>query len=162
MKIKTLGILIVVSLFLLSSVAVNAQDTVSSASVPANDQQLVEAMSTDGTWIIIFHDDYSTDLDLVLEGEHTNRGEVDRKLALYDQDDDYNVTERYTLKASSITVSSPNTRFQGGIFVGDLYVKANNFTLRDFKVDGNVYFENEEAKATFKIHGGSEITGNLE
>lgn len=159
---KRLAIVLMVSLLVLVPAVASAQDGTSSASVPANDEQLEKAMSADGTWIIIFYDDYSTDKDLVLAGEHTNRGEVDRKLALYDQDDDHNVTERYTLEASSITVKSPNTRFQGGIFVGDVYVESNNFTLRDFKVDGNIYFENEEAKATFKIQGGAEVTGSLE
>jgi len=96
-----------------------------------------------------------------MEGEHTNRGEVDRKLALYDQDDDHNVTERYTLTAPSITVRSPKTRFQGGILKGDVYVESSNFALRGFTVDGNVYFENEEAKATFTVSGGAEITGDL-
>ena len=162
MKIKTLGILFIVSVLLLVPAVVSAQDGTSSASVPQNDEQLMEAMSAEGTWIIIFYNDYSTDKELVLEGEHTNRGEVDRKLALYAQDSDHNVTERYTLQAPSITVKSPNTRFQGGIFVGDVYVESNNFTLRDFKVDGNVYFENEEAKSTFKIQNGAEVTGTLE
>ena len=162
MKLKKLGILLIVSVFLLSSAAVvGAQDTTSSASVPANDEQLMQAMSSEGTWIIIFYDDYSTDKELVMEGEHTNRGEVDRKLALYAQDDDHNVTERYTLEATSITVRSPKTRFQGGIFKGDVYVESSNFALRGFTVDRDVYFENEEAKLTFTVSGGTEITGDL-
>ncbi|MGM0446421.1 MAG: hypothetical protein ACQEQH_08415 [Bacillota bacterium] len=162
MKLKKLGILLIVSVFLLSSAAVvGAQDTTSSASVPANDEQLVEAMSADGTWIIIFYDDFTTDEDLVMEGEHTNRGEVDRKLALYEQDSDRNLVARFTLEAPSITVRSPKTRFQNGTFKGDVYVESNNFALNDFTVDGDIYFETEEAKTTFTVNGGTEITGDL-
>src|SRR6056297_1129938 len=162
MKLKKLGILLIVSVFLLSSAAVvGAQDTTSSASVPANDEQLVKALSSEGTWIVIFHDDYQTDKELVMEGEFKNRDEVDRKLALYASDADHNVTERYTLTAPSITVKSPKARFQNGTFVGDVYVESNNFALNGFTVDGDIYFETKEAKATFTINGGTEITGNL-
>ena len=162
MKLKSLAILLMVSVLILVPAAVSAQDGTSAASQPQNDEQLMEAMSSDGTWIIIFTEDYSTDKELVLEGEKKNRGEVDRKLALYASDSDHNVTERYTLEAPSITVKSPNARFQGGTFVGDVYVESNNFSLRQgFTVDGNIYFANEEALATFTIQGGAEVTGDL-
>lgn len=161
MKFKTLGILLIVSVLILVPAAVSAQDTVSSASQPTNDEQLVEALSEDGSWIIIFNEDYSTDKELVMEGEFKNRDEVDRKLALYASDSDHNVTERYTLEAPSITVKSPKARFQNGTFVGDVYVESNNFALNGFTVDGDIYFETKEAKATFTINGGTEITGDL-
>lgn len=160
---KRMAILLMVTVLLLVPAAALAQDGTSSASVPQNDEQLMEAMSAEGSWIIIFQKDYSTDKELVMEGEHKNRGEVDRKLALYASDSDQNVTDTFTLEAPSITVKSPNTRFHGGTFVGDVYVEANNFSLRQgFTVEGNVYFENEEAKSTFTIQEGAEVTGNLE
>ena len=163
MKLKSLAILLMVSVLILVPAAVSAQDGTSAASQPQNDEQLMEAMSADGTWIVIFTEDYSTDKELVMEGEHKNRGEVDRKLALYASDSDHNVTDTFTLEAPSITVKSPKTRFHGGTFVGDIYVEANNFSLRQgFTVEGNVYFENEEAKATFTIQEGAKVTGNLE
>ncbi|MCF8000559.1 MAG: hypothetical protein K9K32_04790 [Halanaerobiales bacterium] len=161
MKFKTLGILLIVSVLVLVPAAVSAQDTVSSASQPTNDEQLVKALGEDGTWIIIFNDDYSTDKELVMEGKFENDGEVDRKLALYASDSDHNVTERYTLEAPSITVKSPSARFQNGTFVGDVYVESNNFALNGFTVDGDIYFETKEAKATFTVNGGTEITGDL-
>jgi hypothetical protein len=138
------------------------EDVVSSPSVVTDEESLINAMSADGTWIIIMQQDLSTEEELVLEGEFTEDGEADRKLALYEQDEDRNVTARYTLEAPSITVQSPNTRFQSGTFVGDVYVEAPNFRLIDFTIDGNVYFENEEAKDTFSMEEGSEVTGNLE
>jgi outer membrane murein-binding lipoprotein Lpp len=138
------------------------EDVVSSPSVVTDEESLVNAMSADGSWIIIMEQDLSTDQELVLEGEFTEDGETDRKLALYEQDEDRNVTARYTLEAPRITVQSPNTRFQSGTFVGDVYVEAPNFRLIDFTIDGNLYFENEEAKDTFSMENGSEVTGNLE
>ena len=116
------------------------EDIVSSPSVVIDEQSLVNAMSSDGTWIIIMEQDLTVDEELVLEGEFTEDGEVDRKLALYEQDEDRNVTARYTLEAPSITVQSPNARFQSGTFVGDIYVEAPNFRLIDFTIEGNVYF----------------------
>src|SRR6056297_2750633 len=161
MKIKNLAILLMVTVLLLVPATALAQDGTSAASQPQNDEQLMEAMSADGTWIIIFNEDYSTDKELVMEGEFKNRDEVDRKLALYASDSDHNVTERYTLEAPKITVKSPQARFQNGTFVGDVYVESNNFALNGFTVDGDIYFETKEAKATFTINGGTEITGDL-
>ncbi|MFW6001294.1 MAG: hypothetical protein ACOCQE_02885 [Halanaerobium sp.] len=138
------------------------EDVVSSSSVVTDEESLMDAISSDGSWIVIFEEDFSTDEELVLEGEFTEDGEADRKLALYEQDEDRNVTERYTLEAPSITVQSPNTRFQSGTFVGDVYVEAPNFRLVDFTIDGDVYFENEEAEDTFSMDDDSEVTGDLD
>lgn len=162
MKMKIIALFVVISALLFAPV-ISAQDAVSSPSVVVDDESLMQAMSADGTWIVIFQEDYSTDEELVFEGEFTNDGEVDRKLALYKSAEDHSVAERYTLEAPSITVKSPNTRFHAGTFVGDVYVEANNFRLTSgFTVDGNIYFENEEAKSTFTIEGGATVTGTLE
>jgi len=162
MKMKIIALFVVISALLFAPV-ISAQDAVSSPSVVVDDESLMQAMSADGTWIVIFQEDYSTDKELVLEGEFTNDGEADRKLALYKSAEDHSVAERYTLEAPSITVKSPSTRFKAGTFVGDVYVEANNFRLTSgFTVDGNIYFENEEAKSTFTIEGGATVTGTLE
>ena len=159
MKIKTIVLMIAVAALLVAP-TVSAQDTVSSASQVVDEDSLMTAVEE--SWILIIQQDLSVDEEIVLEGEYTNRDEVDRKLALYDQDDDRNVTDRYTLEAPSITVASPNTRFKAGIFVGDVYVQSENFKLTTgFTVEGNVYFENEAAKETFTIEGGATVTGNL-
>lgn len=162
MKIKTIVLMIAVAALLVAP-TVSAQDAVSSPSVVVDEASLLNAASEDGAWILIIQQDLAVDEDIVLEGTHENRGEVDRKLALYDQDDDRNITDRYTLEAPSITVKSPNTRFQGGTFVGDVYVEAEDFSLNSgFTVEGNIYFENEAAKNSFTIESGATVTGNLE
>lgn len=159
MKIKTIVLMIAVAALLVAP-TVSAQDTVSSASRVVDEDSLMTAVEE--SWILIIQQDLSVDEEIVLEGTYENRGEVDRKLALYDQDDDHNVTDRYTLEAPSITVASPNARFKAGIFVGDVYVSAENFKLTTgFTVEGNVYFENKAAKETFTIENGATVTGNL-
>lgn len=161
MKIKTIVLMIAVAALLVAPV-VSAQDTVSSPSVVVDADSLMNAAGADGSWILIIQQDLSVDEEIVLEGEYEEDGEYDRKLALYDQDDDRNITERYTLEAPSITVKSPNTRFKGGIFVGDVYVEAENFELEGaFTIDGNLYFENEAAKDSFIVSGGATVTGDL-
>ncbi|ADO77563.1 hypothetical protein [Halanaerobium praevalens] len=161
MKIKTIVLLVAAVALLLTS-AVSAQDTVSSPSVVVDQDTLMNAAGEDGAWILIVQQDMSVDEDIVLEGEFKNKGEYDRKLALYDQDNNYNLTDRYTLEAPSITVKSPSTRFKGGKFIGDVYVEGQDFQLTTgFTVEGNVYFENETAKNTFSIEDGATVTGNL-
>ncbi|MGP3779759.1 hypothetical protein ACTWKD_13160 [Halanaerobium saccharolyticum] len=159
MKIKTIVLMIAVAALLVAP-TVSAQDTVSSPSVVVDGASLQTA--AEESWILIIQQDLSVDEEIVLDGEFKNRDTVDRKLALYDQDDDHNVTDRYTLEAPSITVNSPSTRFKAGIFVGDVYVQAENFRLTTgFTVEGNVYFENKAAKETFTIEGGATVTGDL-
>ncbi|RQD78456.1 MAG: hypothetical protein D5S01_01405 [Halanaerobium sp. MSAO_Bac5] len=138
------------------------EDVVTSASVVTDQASLLNAASEDGSWILIIHQDLSVEEDIVLAGEFTNNDQLDRKLALYDQDDQRNLTDRYTLEAPSIRVQSPSTRFQGGSFIGDVYVEAENFALIDFTVDGNLYFETEEAEATFTMDEDSTVTGDME
>ncbi|NLK43991.1 MAG: hypothetical protein GX300_06335, partial [Tissierellia bacterium] len=83
---------------------------------------------------------------------------IQRKVALYTQDSNKNVTGEFTLTAPKLTVKSPNARLQNGTFVGDIYVEAEKFQLVNTKVVGNVYFATEEAQATF-VNNNAEITG---
>mgnify|MGYP001194034513 CR=1 FL=1 len=137
-------------------------DAVTSASVVTDEASLLKAMSKDGTWIVILVNDFTTDKELVMDGEFINKEKVDRKLALYSQDENKNVTATFTLTAPKLTVKSPSTRIQNGTFKGDLYVAAPNVQLRGAKIEGNVYFANEEVKATFTMDENSSVTGVME
>ncbi len=141
----------------------NEQDTdeVSGPSVVTDEESLQNAMSEDGTWIIIFLEDFSTEEELVLEGEFTNNDELDRKIALYAQDDDRNKTDVFTLTAPSLTITSENTRIQGGKFIGDVYVEANGFSLIDAEVEGNVYYASEDIQNTATIDETSAVSGDV-
>lgn len=140
-------------------------DVVTTPSITNNADDLEKALSADGTWIIAITQDVTTDKELLMDGTFHDKNdeskELARKLALYSQDADKNITASYTLTTPKLTVKSENAKIQEGTVVGDIYVEANGFTLKNTKVEGNVYFANEEYKNSFKLDGG-EITGVME
>lgn len=144
-------------------------DVVTTASIVDNEAAFENAISAKGTWIIAITKDLSIDKDLLLEGEFKNGKKDDagndmiqRKVALYAQDENRTITARYTLTAPKLTVTSPQASIQHGTFKGDLYVSVANFQLVDATVDGNVYFTTKEAQDTFVMDETSDITGKQE
>lgn len=147
----------------------NTSDAVSSASIVDNAAAFEKAIGNTGTWIIALTKDVAVNKDIVLEGEFKNgkkddagKDIIQRKVALYAQDANRNITARYTLTAPRFTVTSPEASIQHGTFKGDLYVSVKNFKLVDATVDGNVYFTTDEAKSTFSMDQTSKITGKQE
>jgi len=144
-------------------------DVVTTPSIVSKEEDFDKAITKDGTWIIAILNDLTIDHDIALEGDFKN-GKKDeqgnetyqRKLALYAQDANKKVTARYTLTAPKLAINSLNARIQSGTFKGDLYVASKNFELVDAKVDGNIYFVNEEAQSTFKMDEKSSVTGKKE
>lgn len=144
-------------------------DATASPSIALDENALIKAMGTEGTWIIILTKDVTSTKELKLEGEYSNgkkddngKDIIQRKIALYAQDANRNITERYTLTAPKLTVTSPNASIQHGTFKGDLYVSVKDFQLVDTKVEGNVFFTTEDAQSTFKMDETSSITGKKE
>ncbi len=137
-------------------------DAVTTASLVNNEAAFEKSIGKEGTWIISILKNLTFDKPIVLDGEFKNTKTppaVARKISLYAQDENKNVTARYTLVAPKLTINSPNARLQSGTFKGDLFVNANNFALVDTKVVGNVYFANQKAKDTFTIDNKSSIVG---
>lgn len=141
-------------------------DVVTTASIVNTEEAFLKAISADGTWIIALLNDLQTDKELVLEGEFTNGKKddsgadiVQRKIALYSQNDNREVTARYTLTAPKLTIKSPKASIQKGIFVGDLIVDADGFELVDQEIQGNVYFTKQEYMDSFVMDETSKITG---
>ncbi len=144
-------------------------DAVSSASIVNTADAFKKAISSNGTWIIAITSDLTVNEDLLVEGEFKNGKKDDngnellqRKIALYSQDKDRNITARYTLTAPKLTITSPEASIQHGTFKGDLNVSVANFKLIDATVDGNVYFTSEEAQSTFSMDDTSKVTGSQE
>lgn len=141
-------------------------DAVSTPSVVSDEASLINAFSKDGAWLPYLINDVTTEQELVLEGDFHNKDDSSqdlyRKIALYAQDSDRNVTAEYTLTAPKLTVKSPNTKIQHGTFVGDIYVEAKGFNLADADVEGNIYFSNEDVKSTFTMDDNSNVTGVTE
>ncbi len=150
----------------LESAKEGSVDAVTTASIVTEEEAFLNAISENGTWIIATLNDLTFDQELVLEGEFHNKDDeaqdLYRKIAPYTQDADHNVTGRFTITAPKLTVKSPNTRIQGGTFVGDVYVESNGFTLRDAKIEGNLYFASEEAKSSSDLTNAAEVTGAVE
>lgn len=147
----------------------NQNDAETTASIVDNEADFKNGISSQGVWIICTLKDLSFEEDLILEGNFTNGKKddagndiVQRKIALYTQDEDRNVTERFTLEAPKLTIDSPMASIQHGKFVGDLYVKQDNFKLVDTEVDGNIYFATESAKSTFTMDEESSVSGAQE
>jgi hypothetical protein len=134
-------------------------DIVTTASVTDDKGVFKAAMAADGTWIIAALTDFTFDEALVLEGTIDHDGTEERKIALYEQDEDRNITGEFTLKTPSLTIKTDNTRIKGGTIDGDLYVQANNFQLQHVVVTGDVIFANEDVKASFAADEDSTIEG---
>lgn len=129
-----------------------------------NASSLQEALGPNGSWIILFESDVSASEEVVVAGavwEDADAEAPRRKLALYAQDADRNVTDRYTLTVPQLTVYHMNTRVQAGTVSGNVYVRANGFELTsDGTIDGDLYFETEEYQNSADIEGGS-VTGSV-
>lgn len=172
-KKLSLTVVVVLSLFLLTACGGAGQDqsqpeeadTVTTASIVSEGEDFKEAISADGEWIIAALNDLDFEEPLTVEGTFYDGGDSEndsyRKLALYAQDDDRNVTDRYTLTAPELIIKSPNTRFQAGTFVGDIIVEADGFELFDAEVEGNIYFAEKEYQESANISEDSEVTGEV-
>lgn len=135
------------------------EEVVTAASITADPDEVVASLSTDGNWITAITDDVDISDDVTVAGTFHNRDDEDddvyRKLALYDQDDDRNVTEEWTLTVGTMTVESPNFRIQEGTLDGDIYVDAEGFELYNATVTGNVTFASEDLMDSASMDEGT-------
>ena len=142
---------------------VETTDAVTTASIVNKEVDFEKAIGKDGTWIICLLNDLTFDKDLIVEGDFDNgKDEMQRKIALYTQDEDRTVTNRFTLTAPKLTIKSPNASLQHGTFKGDVYVETTDFQLIDANVDGNIYFISDDAKTGFTMDAESSVTGTQE
>jgi len=109
-------------------------DVVTTASIVDTEAAFEKAISNSGTWLIATLKDLIFTKDLVLDGEFKNgkkdtdgKDVIQRKIALYTQDENKKVTARFNLTAPKLTINSPKARIQSGTFKGDLYVSAKDF-----------------------------------
>lgn len=130
-----------------------------------NATNLQEAVGPDGSWIVIFEGDVSVDQEVMVYGatyEEEGAEAPRRKLALYAQDEDRNVTARYTLSVPQLVVHHLNTRVQAGTIAGDVYVEEDGFELTSgATIDGNLYFASEALQESATIEDGTTVTGEV-
>ncbi len=132
--------------------------------------KIAKGLSADGTWIFAVLSDVKLADPLKVDGFYYSKDDpkakefpassVYRKLALYAQDADHNVTANYTLTVPKINVTSPNFRIQNGKVVGDIYVNAVGFELSGTTVEGNVYFASQSQMDYAKLEKGK-VTGKV-
>ncbi|MBW4840892.1 MAG: polymer-forming cytoskeletal protein [Paenibacillaceae bacterium] len=140
-------------------------DVTTTASIVNQADAFTNAVSEKGTWIVAILNDLTVDKDVVVAGEFHDKNDaakdIYRKIALYTQDEDHNITASFTLTVPKLTVQSENLRIQGGTVKGDVYVEANGFNLdKTATIDGNLYFANADVQASAKIDG--KVTGATE
>lgn len=141
-------------------------DGTSTASIVDTETAFIKSVAADGNWITAITKDLTITEAVVVEGEFVNgkkdesgKDIIQRKIALYAQDADRNITSRFTLKIPTLTIKSPNASLQQGYFIGDIMVEAEGFQLVGNGVEGNIYFSSEEVKNTFTMDAGSTVTG---
>lgn len=125
---------------------------------------MAKSLSENGTWIFSVLSDVTSTEELVVSGTFHDKNDetkkVYRKLALYAQDAEHNVTEQYTLTVPKITVNSPAFRIQNGTVKGDIYVNAEGFELAGTTIDGNVYFATQAFMDSAILDTGT-VTGTV-
>lgn len=123
------------------------------------------ALGPDGAWIVIFEGDVAVDSQVVVDGEVYAEEGADaprRKIALYTQDGDRNVTARFTLTVPELVVRHENTRIQAGTIAGDVYVEAEGFELTSgASIEGNLYFASEALQDSANIGDDTTVTGEI-
>lgn len=135
-------------------------DVVTTASIVTDGAALVNALSAKGTWIACTLNDIVLTEDLVVEGDFKKDDVAARKIALYTQDDNRNITAQFNLTAPKLIVKSENTKIQGGTFIGDVYVEANGFQVgKEATVQGNIYFASQEYMDSFIQDETGKVTG---
>lgn len=140
-------------------------DVQTSASIVNEAAAFKKAVSKDGTWIVAILNDLTLNEEVTVAGQFHDKGQADRevyrKIALYAQDANHNITANYMLTVPKLIVQSENLRIQGGMVMGDVYVEAKGFNLHETsKIEGNLYFANDEVKTAAKIEG--KVTGATE
>ncbi|MCK8059696.1 MULTISPECIES: polymer-forming cytoskeletal protein [unclassified Fusibacter] len=138
-------------------------DVVTTASIVDNGEALVKALSAEGAWIAATLKDIELSEDLVIDGELMKGDAVARKLALYTQDENRNITAQFTLTAPKMIVKSPMFKLTGGTFKGDVYVEAEGFILdKSATIDGNLYFASQKNLDTFTMTDSAVVTGMIQ
>lgn len=145
---------------------VSTPDATTSASPKetSDPEAVVKGLSADGYWILSLLSDVTVDKEIAVDGTFHDKddsaGKVFRKLALYAQDSDRNVTAEYTLTVPKMTVTSPNFRIQNGTVKGDVYVNAEGFELSGTTIDGNLVFASQELMDAALLEDGT-VTGSV-
>lgn len=147
-----------------ASASTSEVDAVATASITSDPQAIIDGLSENGSWIMATLSDVTIDKEVVVAGEFHDKGDASqklfRKLALYTQDADRNVTANFTLTVPQITVKSPAFRIQNGIVKGNIVVDADGFELVGTTVEGDVTFTTQAQMDSANLAEGT-VTGTV-
>lgn len=114
---------------------------------------LEKGLSKDGAWLAAITEDMdASGKTLTVSGDFKNKsGESARKLALYAQDADKKITDRFVLTVGTLKVESPDFYISNGTVKGNVEVDAAGFHGQTGKgvdgqatIDGNLIFKTQE------------------
>jgi hypothetical protein len=119
---------------------------------------LAETLGKTGAWLAAANADVDgSGKTLTIDGTFLGtKGMIARKVALYTQNDKYQVTKTFTLTVDKLLVNSPFTVISNGIVKGDVYVAetALGFAAQNAKdtegkpvtakIEGNLYFATQD------------------
>ncbi|GAB2028148.1 hypothetical protein [Lactovum odontotermitis] len=139
----------------------SSTDAFAGATVAAPDfDTLQKGFAANGAWLNAINKDMdATGKTLTVDGVFLTNGdtgeaETARKLAIYNQNDNHQVTEQYTLTVDKIVVKSPSFYISNGTVKGDVDVLATGFHAQNGKkpdgsvsqatIDGNLVFASQD------------------
>lgn len=139
----------------------SSTDAFAGATVAAPDfATLQKGFAANGAWLNAINKDMdATGKTLTVEGTFLTNGdtgeaETARKLAIYNQNDNHQVTEQYTLTVDKIVVKSPSFYISNGTVKGEVDVLAAGFHAQNGKkpdgsvsqatIDGNLVFASQD------------------
>lgn len=146
----------------------NGIDEFENTSMVTNESELVVALKE--SYSITLKNNITSNNDFIMEGEFTKTDtteenkviNVRRHLNIFYIDSSNNIISNYILEAPSLIIKSKDVTIKGGKFIGNIYVERPGFILNDTKVEGDIYFKDEESKASFKLENTANISGKIE
>ncbi|GFH42191.1 hypothetical protein Hs30E_07420 [Lactococcus hodotermopsidis] len=144
---------------------------------------LADTLGENGAWLGAATADIdASGKTLTVDGTFLgSKGLIARKVALYTQNAEHQVTETYTLTADKLVINSPFTVISNGVVKGDVYVaeSAIGFAAQNgkdttgkpvtAKIDGNLYFATQDQldaynkladTAKFEVTGETAVKAN--
>jgi len=140
-------------------------DAVSGPSESSDPADLVEVMTNGANWMFAATADMELTEDLVIQGElEKSNGEIGRKLALYAQIRENNVstvTDEFMLTVPNVIVRSENTLIQHGTVNGNVIVEAEGFELNGTNITGDLVFSSQELLDSAEISDEDLVAGEI-
>ena len=155
----------------INSYEYNTQDIIedfNNTSIVSNISELEVALKE--SYSITLKNDITSNNNLIMEGEFSKTDtreehkviNMRRNLNIFYIDSSNNIISNFILKAPNLVIKSRDVTIKGGKFIGNIYVESSGFTLNDSKVDGDIYFKNEEVKQSFKLENTANVSGKIE